>query len=402
MNAGGVFLARNLHCACAYALLLIAQVGALAHVQGPIKSGVDLIAVDVSVIDKDGNPLTDLTANDFEVWIDQRRRRVVSVQRELHSAGRNIARSSSAQDAAASTGPPARRFVMAVDEHSLQPATTQVAVRAGERFIDRLDASDLVGLFAYPTGVARADLTTDHASVRRALQDLAGLRAEPRSRFNLSISEIIDCAGGDVEAQRRVVLRECPSGSCSLGEIRQEALGLVGFLEMTVSQSLAGLRGLIRGLTAIPGRKILVLVSGGLISTDSAVGRSSSSGQVLDVAREAASANVDVFALHLDWSFQEALGSRGGLRTSFFRDSNMAATGLEMVAGASGGSVIRVYGTSPDRAFDRILRETSVNYILAVDVQDTERDGKTHAIRVAVKRKGAEIRSRTQVRIPIR
>ena len=122
----------------------------------------------------------------------------------------------------------------------------------------------------------------------------------------------------------------------------------------------------------------------------------------MQLGREAAAANLDVFALHLDWSFQEALASKGGLRTSYMRDSKMAATGLEMVAGTAAGSVIRVRGTSPEVAFDRVLRETSAYYVLGVEGSEEDRDGRPHPIRVRVKRKGAEVRSRSEVIIPRR
>jgi hypothetical protein len=168
---------------------------------------------------------------------------------------------------------------------------------------------------------------------------------------------------------------------------------------MRVSQSVGSLRGLVRGLGEIPGRKILVLVSGGLISSDGAAGRANSSAENVQLGREAAIANLSVFALHLDWSFIQALSSRGGLRLSYFRDSNMAATGLEMVAGVAGGSVIRVQGT-PEIAFDRVLSETSAYYLLGVEEREDHRDGRPQTIRVQVRRRGALLRSRTQLVIP--
>ena len=88
--------------------------------------------------------------------------------------------------------------------------------------------------------------------------------------------------------------------------------------------------------------------------------------------------------------------------SSLFRDSGMFATGLEMVAGAAGGDVLRVQGATPDKAFDRILRETSAYYLVGVEPADADRDGKTHYIRVKVKAKGALVRSRTVVVIPAR
>src|SRR5690606_20743699 len=159
------------------------------------------------------------------------------------------------------------------------------------------------------------------------------------------------------DALMAVLKRACAAGGCNQNDIRNEAISFAGTIEMRISQSLGGLRGLVRGLEEIPGRKTLVMVSGGLIMTDRGMGRANAHAEIASLAREVARSNISVFALHLDWSFLESLSSRSGLRLSYFRDSNMAATGLEMVAGAAGGAVFRVHGTSPDVAFDRVLRE---------------------------------------------
>jgi VWFA-related protein len=296
-------------------------------------------------------------------------------------------------------------FILAVDEHSLHPSNALAAVNAAERFIDRLQPDDLIGLYAYPTGTAKHDLTSDHAVVRRAVRSIAGLFEESSSKFHLSPAEIIDISSGDIETLRAVSQRECrgtASIGCTQNVIRQEAQGLVGGLEMRVSQSVGGLRGLVRGLGAIPGRKTLVLVSGGLIATDRAGGRMDAKAEITYLGREAALANLSVFALHLDWSFLEAQSSKGGLPRTYFRDSNMAATGLELIAGTAGGAVVRVQGTSPDVAFDRVLRETSAHYLVGVEAEAADRDGNPHAIRVKVKRRGATVRSRSELVIPRR
>jgi len=293
-------------------------------------------------------------------------------------------------------------FVLAVDEHSLHISNAMAGINAAERFLERLQPDDLVGLYAYPTGTARHDLSSDHASVRRALGRITGLFEEQTGKFSLSPSETIDIASGDRDVLLTVFRRECQGGSigCGLNDIRTEAVGLAGMMEMRVSQSVGGLRGLVRSLGQIAGRKTLVLVSGGLISTDRGSGRANAIAEITALGREAAVANLSVFALHLDWSFLQALSSRKGLRLSYFRDSNMAATGLELVASTAGGTVFRVHGTSPDVSFDRVLRETSAHYLLGVDVATEDRDGRARAIRVKVKRRGADVRSRTSVVIP--
>jgi VWFA-related protein len=384
--------------------LALAAVMAPAFQQQTFKTGVDLVAVDVTVVDKTGTPVENLTAADFEVWISGRPRKVVEIVRMSYgSSAPAAAPAPGAGDDRPMTAPNARRmYVLAIDEHSLQAGSSLAAVSAAERFIGKLRPDDLVGLYAYPTGAVKSDLTTDHAAVKRVLRSVMGLRVEPESRYHMTVSEIIDIASRDPRALQSVFERECRGGGCLTSQVRDEAISLAGYLEMTVTQSVGGLRSLVRGLAETPGRKILVLVSGGLISADRSSGRLNSNAEIAQLGREAAAANLDVFALHLDWSFQEALASRGGLRTSYFRDSTIAATGLEIVAGTAGGTVIRVRGTSPDIAFDRIMRETSAYYVLGVDCADEDRDGRPHPIKVSTKRKGAELRSRNQVIIPRR
>lgn len=367
------------------------------------ETGVDVVLVDVHVVDKQGKPIRDLRPEEFEVQISGKRRPISSMQLvdygESSSRPAMVSPTTSAEPAPPR---PRRMYVLAVDEHSLHVGNAVAAVNAAERFIDRLGNDDLVGLHAYPTGTARHDFTTDHAAVRRELRKITGLFEEPSVRFNLSPSEVIDVASGDRESLLRVHRRECPGGGmgCSQADIRQEAIAQASFMEMKVSQSVGGLRALVRGLGDIPGRKILVMVSGGLISTDRSGGRANASMEIRALGKETALANISVFALHLDWSFIAAQSSRGGLRTSFFRDSNLAATGLEEVAGTAGGAVIRVFGTAPDSAFDRVASETSAHYLLGVESHPDDKPGDTHTIRVTVKRRGAQVRSRTQFIVP--
>ena len=367
------------------------------------ETGVELISVDVHVVDKNGKPVVDLKPDEFEVDIAGRRRKIASLQFVSYGAspasGLKTPPATGTPASDSSAPRPRRMYLIAVDEHSLHTANAMAAVNAAERFIDRLQPDDLIGLYAYPTGAAQHDMTTDHASVRKALQKIGGLFTEPTNGLNLSPSEVIDCANNDRDCIQRVFQRECSGGACSATQIRQEAISLAGMMETMASQSVGGLRALLRSLKEVPGRKTLVLVSGGLVTTDQAGGRMNVRNEIAALGREASLANVNVFALHLDWSFIQAVTNRRGMRTSYFREANMAASGLEAVAGNAGGTVIRVQGTSPDVAFDRVLSETSGHYLLGVESIPDDRDGQPKGIRVKVKRGGAQVRSRTFVTI---
>ena len=51
--------------------LLASSWGALIAQQQPVfRAGVEAVAVDVVVVDRDGNPVTDLTVEDFTLQVD--------------------------------------------------------------------------------------------------------------------------------------------------------------------------------------------------------------------------------------------------------------------------------------------------------------------------------------------
>ena len=66
--------------AAALALALIAAAQEQQPPRTTFKSNVDLVPVDVNVVDKNGRPVTDLTAGDFTLAVDGKPRRIASAQ----------------------------------------------------------------------------------------------------------------------------------------------------------------------------------------------------------------------------------------------------------------------------------------------------------------------------------
>lgn len=402
-----VSLRRAAHCAVVAGA---AVSGALVHGaqtagQPPtIRAGVDVVVVDVQVVDRQGAPIATLRPEDFEVTIGGRRRRVLTTELVEYGSGASAASgvAAPAPVPAAPASAQGRRFILAVDEQSFTAASARAAMEAAGRFIDRLEPRDLLALQTYPTGAARTDLTTDHASVRRLLDRIVGMLEPPLSHYKLTRPEVTDIASGDTDALARAAERECGAGfnpSCRKA-ILMEAQALAGYLEAQIAQSLNGLRGLVRGIDAIEGRKVLVLISGGLFASDRAGGRVNMGSEIRELGREAAAADATLYALHMDSTFLDAF-ARGRVNLStLFRDTNALAAGLEQVAGAAGGAVIRVQGGTADRAFDRVLRENSAYYLLGVEIAQIDRDGEPHPIRVRVRERGATVRHRMSVIVP--
>ena len=63
---------------------------------------------------------------------------------------------------------------------------------------------------------------------------------------------------------------------------------------------------------------------------------------------------------------------------------------------------MRIAQGSGDFAFDRILKETAAYYLLGVEVDPRDRDGKPRELRVKVEAKDATVRGRAWVIVPPR
>ena len=79
-----------------------------------------------------------------------------------------------------------------------------------------------------------------------------------------------------------------------------------------------------------------------------------------------------------------------------FADRQARIEGLEMLAGAARGTLFNVTGTG-QALFERIESELSGYYLLGVESDPRDKDGKSHSVRIDVPRKGAIVRSRRQV-----
>lgn len=429
---GGLAPAAGLILVAAATAFGVTTLAAPVDQQATFRSTVDLIAVDVQVIDDDGRPVGRLGPDQFEVSIDGRRRRVASAD-YIESVPAHklspIAPGPTARNIWPTGPPPAlepagppRLFMMATDAESLAIGTTRRMMEAARAFLDRLQPNDQVGLFTFPTGPV-INPTTDHQSIATGLLNTIGQRAQLPNRFNLSPSELIDIMADvsasaanlptesnmftvsqTTEAIARVQQRECPDDiTCPL-KIRQEAGDLALHLEGVATQSMSSLRRLISAMGRVPGRKTLVLLSGGFVVGDRPGGRPDI-GQLASVmGLEAARANTALYVLHVDTSFLDMYSADTGRADSFTssRDTQVSRSWLDEFSSSSGGALFRVTSGAGEYAFDRVLRETSAYYLLGVEPAESDRDGRTHTLKVKVRRNNSTVRNRTVVVIPRR
>ncbi len=176
--------------------------------------------------------------------------------------------------------------------------------------------------------------------------------------------------------------------------------------EGEATASVGTLRGLLREMGSLTGRKILVLVTGGMIASDRPGVRPDVSDLGHQAGREAALANTAVYTLHIDVSALEHVSAQTAAADRSFdniaRDSVLLGGWLDQFSGEAGGTLFKVLAGSGEAAYDRILTETTAYYLLGVEVGDADRDGRTQEIQVKVKRRNLTVRGRKWVAIPKR
>ena len=393
------------------AAVLAAATVPRAPAQQRFPTGVELVAVDVTVVDRQGRPVTDLRPEEFTVRVGGRPRTILAARLVRHelaagtTAGTPMATAPEAAAAAPAPLPP-RVVVLVPDTSSLSSAGAQAVTKAGSRFLDLLGPRDLVALVPIPTGFA-VDFTTDRARLREALGKLIGGKARVSTLSHVTLAEAFSRYGAlaDRRTWGDAVRRECSScrtvPECEDCE-RRLAVDARAIYDTALAETHVTRDTLLRlfgALAGFEGPKTVVLFSQGLV-TGTSGGDLGGGHDLARLGEAAAAARASVYTIHIDRTFVEAMeASQARIADSVLQDSWLARDGLEAIAGYTGGALIRTV-TTADFPLERVALETSAVWLLSFEPLAQDRDGKAHEIQVKVARSGVELRARPQFVVP--
>src|SRR5689334_9181827 len=262
---------KGLAVALGAALLLTGQDPQPQAPRTTFKSSVDLVPVDVSVLDRNGRPVTDLAASDFTLEVDGKPRRIasaqfISVERALESAPPKTLEYDS--NTGASGG---RLFVLVIDTGNITAGGGRAAVEAAKRFVGRLNPADRVALVTIPGADAQIDFTAHHALIQTLLNRVVGQATERSGPQRIGVSEALAFQRGDQMTISSAVDRECSTDLMSVTRescvqlLTGEADQLLSVARERTRNSMTSLRYLFERLATSDTPKTIVFISEGLL-----------------------------------------------------------------------------------------------------------------------------------------
>jgi VWFA-related protein len=356
------------------------------------KARTDIIPVDVTVVGRNGQPLTNLGADDFSISIAGKPRSIHSLQWIAARTGAPDTSPSSPRAIGVTTNTSARTgrlLVIAVDEGHLRFNAQHAVVRAAAGLLDRLGPGDLIAVARLPEG-GGVEFTADRARVEEALRQVTGTPPVPQLTGRVYLNEAVDFANGGRFEWPRALLRECgvnpkdrAFGLCTENLVSL-AIELLAHEEKKTADVLNGIDRIVTSLASASAPATIVLISEGLHL-------GSQAGLLTRVARSVAAGRVTVHVVRPAMPTVD-MRDRSAPESPATEDA-VLRDGLEQIAKQMGGDLRTVVGAG-EGAFARIASELAGYYLLGIEPADDDRTGRPREIRVTVARPGAVVRAR--------
>ena len=334
--------------------------------QPTFRTGVNIVRVDVIVTDDKGNPVTDLTQDEFEI-VEDGRVQTIDLFRQIRIDGsvpaverprQVLTRDTEEREASRDD---VRIFAILLADYQVCAERSRLVRDALTTFINGLNPNDLVAVMNPLTSIKDLAFTYDHNSIVQTIQRFEGRRGDytPRNQIETEHAQLL----GGIELIRAAVVRDALKAlAVRLGSMRE-------------------------------GRKTVLFVSEGFPS-----GWLNDPRQLRDITQEANRHNTSIYPI--DPRGLIASGGEGG--ASIRPGCGRLPTGMRLrlsqdtlreLADDTDGRAI-VNRNSLSEGVVQILRDSSLHYLLGYSSSSTQADGKFHPIRVRVKRPKVEVRAR--------
>src|SRR5215204_374954 len=393
---------------CAAALLQApppAPIGAAQGRQPTFRSNTELVEVDATVLDKQGNFVPGLKAEDVTIFENGKPQQIQQFFLVTHDLAVPAGPLASQYGDQAQYGAH-RVFVLVFDEaHLANDSLTRVKAGA-EGFVQEMfGAGDAGGIFLNG-GMYKGRLTVDKrelVSGIRAVQPafenrqgiLAPFREWPVIESEVQTSKITDGSREITNALGRLACQTDPQACANEGGlgnvenlIQQKARLYVRQARMMTARTLQSLETVARGLAKIPGRKTVVFMTEGFFVEDDR-------GQLAQVAAQMARSGITLYSIDGRGLISSMTTNPDATRMERARVTSFdtGEDGPTILTEGTGGFLVRNIDEIK-RGFGLIVRDTSTYYVIGYQPDNPTMDGKIRRIEVKVNRPGVKVRAR--------
>jgi VWFA-related protein len=352
---------------------------------------VNYVEVDAIVTDAQGNPVSDLTKDDFELFEDGRRQDVSTfalINIPIERAERPLFASAPIEaDVQTNDHVEGRIYLIVLDDLHTDFTRTPRVKAAATRFIENnFGTNDLAAVVFTGRAGDGQDFTNNPRLLVNAINKFSGRKLRSATLGRIESARVNPATGGlepgdDIDQMDRAFRARSMANS-----VRK------------LSEFMAGVRGR---------RKSLLLIGEGVdYNIYEAVGQlgSTASSVLLDTHDAIASAtrgNVTIYAIDprgltvADGDLIEVAGPVGDANAqSLQSELRLSQDSLRVLADSTGGFAA-VNRNDLNGAFDRIVAENSSYYMLGFYSNNDRRSGRFRKLEVRVKRPGLRVRNRT-------
>lgn len=374
--------------------------------QQPVfRTGINFVRVDVIVTDRQGQPVADLTADDFEVLEDGKRQAIetfklvsLSGVPEPGAEPARPIRTEYDQESEAARDD-VRVFVVLLDDYHVRRGASMVVREPLINFLrTQIGPLDMVGLMYPLTPVRDVTLSRNHEALARAIERFDGRKFDYRpmnaveERYSMYPAEVVE------RIRNEVSLSALEGLVTYLGGVREgrKAVILVSegysnYLPPQLRDPVAEMPGL-----GNPNRTRPPAVGPEAANEDRTrfFQNLDIQTRLRDVFNAANRANTAIYALDPRGlaPFEFDINERVGLQSDQQSLQTTQDT-LRVLADETDGRAI-VNRNDLDAGLRQIVRDSSAYYLLGYNSTEAPTDGKFHEIKVRVRRPGVQVRAR--------
>ena len=400
------------------------------------RSTVDAVELDAFVVDAAGNPVTDLTVEDFEVIEDGRSQPIttfalvdIPIERVEAPATTDVP-----SDVRSNQQPEGRIYLFAVDE--ISPTLVPYLRLRLRDFVEQHFGPNDTAAIVY-VGRGRStdgqDFTSNRALLLRSIDRIQGgfgtsdlqqasVQAPPEGSAAATIREAaaqstvqtqVAAQGGGQSQSAQVIAQLIEQQQAAQQQaLNQNGLLLSGEADFLLRQRMESLRTLVEFMAGIGGRrKSIIYITTGLGTSvyealDYTGGVRSLAIEDLHAAITAATrGNVTIYPLDpagliLGRDLTEQILTNSDPLTEVSQTRIGRLQDLRGLAEATGGFAI-LDTNNYEAGFSRVVRENSTYYVLGFSAGSTRADGRFRNVEVRVKRPGLQVRARKGYLAPL-